>query len=196
MFALMDRRRAELKALYAGPGRHYHNETHIEALLRHCAAVHERLAAPAAVELAIWYHDAVYVPLARDNEAQSAALFRRHFAGLLAPELVTEVAAMILATERHLLPDTGPPAFLADCALFLDLDLSILGAPPDIFARYEAAIRQEYAAVPDAAYRTGRAAVLEGFQARNRLYFSDHFRVLLEAPARRNLAASLASLAQ
>jgi predicted metal-dependent HD superfamily phosphohydrolase len=101
---------------------------------------------------------------------------------------------MIEATERHLLPTTGSPRFLADCALFLDMDLSILGAPTAVFARYEADIRREYAMVPEDAYRAGRSAVLERFLARDRLYFSDYFHARLEAPARCNLAASLVAL--
>lgn len=73
------------------------------------------------------------------------------------------------------------------------MDLSILGTPPAILPRHEAAIRQEYAAaIADAAYRSGRADVLERFLARDHLYFSNHFRDRREAQARRNLAESLA----
>ncbi len=113
-----------------------------------------------------------------------------------APDLLADVAAMIVATERHQLPETVSRRWLADCALFLDMDLlnAILGTPSAVFARYEAAIRKEYAAVPDAADRSGRTAVLERFLARDRLYFSAHFRERLEAQARGNLAGSLAAL--
>ncbi|HUH85598.1 MAG TPA: hypothetical protein VLX85_13395 [Stellaceae bacterium] len=165
MFALTDRRRDALRARYAEVGRHYHNQTHLDALLAHLAGLGKRVAAPAAVELAIWYHDAVYEPLARDNEARSAALFHADLGNWVAPDLTRDVAAMILTTERRLLPETGSPEFLADCALFLDMDLSILGTPPAVFAGYEAAIRKDYAAVPDAAHRsgrTGRAGALPG----------------------------------
>lgn len=127
------------------------NQAHIDALLAHLAGVGERVAAPAAVELAIWYPDAIYEPLARDNEVLRAALFRADLGDVLAPDLLADVAAMIVATERHQLPETGSRRWLADCALFLDMDLSILGTPSAVFARYQAAIRKEYAAVPDAA---------------------------------------------
>jgi predicted metal-dependent HD superfamily phosphohydrolase len=183
-----------VRALYAQPGRHYHNQTHIDALLAHFAAVRDIVVAPAAVELAIWYHDSVYEPTAHDNEARSVALFRTHLGDSLAPTLVAQVVAMIEATERHLLPTTGSPSLLADCALFLDMDLSILGVPAPVFARYETDIRREYAMVPEDAYRAGRAAVLERFLARDRLYFSERFHGRLEAQARHNLAASLAVL--
>jgi predicted metal-dependent HD superfamily phosphohydrolase len=184
VFSLMNRWLDELRALYAQPGRHYHNQAHIDALLAHLAVVLDIVDAPAAVELAIWYPDAVCQPAARDNEAKSARLFVTHAGGILAAELVAQVVAMIEATERHLRPTTGSPRFLVDCALLLDMDRSILGAPTAVFARYEADIRREYAMVPEVAYRAGRLAVLERFLARDRLYFSDYFHARLEAQAR------------
>jgi predicted metal-dependent HD superfamily phosphohydrolase len=50
------------------------------------------------------------------------------------------------------------------------MDLSIRGTPAPAFACYEADIRREYAMVPEDAYRVGRAAVLERFLSRDRLY--------------------------
>ena len=79
-------------------------------------------------------------------------------------------------------------------AYFLDLDLQILGAPAKKFKAYEAAVRREYAHVDDAAWRIGRAAVLQRFAARPRLYFSAFFGERLEERARENLRRSLARL--
>jgi predicted metal-dependent HD superfamily phosphohydrolase len=146
------------------------------------------------VELAIWHHDAVCAPAASDNKAKSARLFSTHAGGILAAEPVAQVVAMIEATERHLLPTTGSPGFRTDCALFVDMDLSILAAPTAVFARYEGNIRREYAMVPEGAYRAGPPAVLERFPARDRRYFSDYLHARLEAQARCNLAASLVAL--
>ena len=84
--------------------------------------------------------------------------------------------------------------FFPDCAFFLDMDLSILGAAPEVFTAYEAAIRKEYAFVPAADYRQGRSAILKSFLAREQLYFTAYFRDRLEPQARQNLQQSLARL--
>jgi predicted metal-dependent HD superfamily phosphohydrolase len=77
---------AALMAAYAQPHRAYHNAEHIadclrqlDALLRAgCPCEH-----PSEVAVALWYHDAIYAPLASDNEAQSAQWLDRvaHEAG-------------------------------------------------------------------------------------------------------------------
>ena len=73
----------ELAAAYAEPHRAYHTAAHIAEVLRWYdwvadeAGWHE----PAAVYLAAVFHDAVYDPLAKDNEARSAALARRRLLG-------------------------------------------------------------------------------------------------------------------
>ena len=79
-------------------------------------------------------------------------------------------------------------------AVFLDMDLSILGAAPEMFDAYEAGVRYEYREVPDKAFRNGRAAILEGFLARDFLYFSDWGRAQFEQAARTNLKASIVKL--
>jgi predicted metal-dependent HD superfamily phosphohydrolase len=78
-----------------------------------------------------------------------------------------------------------------DAALFLDIDLSILGAVPERFAVYDAAIRREYEHVPDDLYRTGRRAVLKTFLERDPLYLTKTFAVRFEKQARANLAAAV-----
>lgn len=183
-----------LKARHAEPQRHYHTWAHIEALLAWFKETKAQLTEPQVVELAILYHDAVYDPRSKDNEAQSAALMLADLENLFPRSLVTKTETLILATAGHALPETADESLLSDCAFFLDMDLSILGAKDEVFDAYEEAIRKEYAFVPTEDYRKGRGAILQNFLDRQRLYFTAHFRDLLETRARQNLQRSLARL--
>ena len=86
---------ATLQRRYGGGGRHYHNWDHIRALLAHAASVRDSLADPGAVELAIYFHDAVYNPLSRQNETKSAALARRVLATQVPTPQVDRVVTLI-----------------------------------------------------------------------------------------------------
>ena len=192
---LDDGLRTELSALYRAPGRHYHGLAHVEALLALWREHRGLFDDPAAVEAAIWFHDAVYDSQRNDNEHLSAQLARQRLAGSVPKERLERITAMIEATATHAPPVSGDKRADGDAALFLDMDLSILGAPPAAFDAYEQAIRLEYAWVDEAAWRKGRAGVLGRFAERPRLYLTDSFRQRFEAPARRNIARSLARLA-
>jgi predicted metal-dependent HD superfamily phosphohydrolase len=109
--------------------------------------------------------------------------------------LIETAAILVLATRIHAIPAGIDPAIAADCAWFLDMDLSILGADPATFAWYDAAIRVEYAAVPDAEWRARRPGVLATFLDRERLYLTDHFHARCDAQARINLRAAIDALA-
>ena len=141
------------------------------------------------VGFAIWFHDAIYAPLAGDNEEASAELARARLRLMaLDARLIDRVATFILATKRHELLEASP-----ELEIFLDLDLSILASPKDVYDEYARAVRREYRPVPEALYRHGRRKVLRGFLARPRLYYSplaDRF----EARARENIARELARL--
>jgi len=187
--------KTELSALYRQPGRHYHGMAHIEALLALLREYRAELSDPEAVEAAIWFHDAIYDSRRSDNEARSAALAVERLASRAEPARLSRIVTMIEATATHALPDLRGKAARGDAAFFLDMDLSILGAPKSAFDSYEAAVRREYAWVDDRAWRSGRAAVLRKFLARPRIFHTEAFRQRYEAVARENIERSIAALA-
>ena len=81
-----------------------------------------------------------------------------------------------------------------DAALLIDIDLSILGAPPEIFDRYDTAIREEYSWVPEVMYTAGRAKVLRLFLERDVIFTTPSFRDEREEQARANLTRALDAL--
>lgn len=183
-----------LRARYSEPGRYYHSWAHIEALLRHYRRWEAHFRRPAPVLWALYCHDAIYDPKAKDNEEQSAVLLEQEARGHLPAEDIAFAAAIVRATTAHKVPDGMSPEDAADTALFLDLDLSILGAPTHIYDRYETDIRKEYAFVPEEAFRAGRGAILKGFLARERLYLTHIAHTEWDAPARENLKRAIAAL--
>ncbi len=192
---LIDRRlQAELTERYRGADRHYHGLSHIEALLRLLDECRAALADPEAVAAAIWFHDAIYDSRAGDNEERSAALARDRLAGRADPDRLSRIVAMIEATATHVAPVLEDPGATLDAALFLDMDLAILGAPPAEYDRYEAAVRREFGWLGDSAWRGGRTAALRSFLDRERIFHTDAFGRRFEAQARSNISRSLASL--
>ena len=183
-----------LRARYAEPKRHYHSWDHIEALLRHFHRWEAHFHRPAPVLWALYWHDAIYDPQAKDNEEQSAVLLEQEARDHLPAEDIAFAASIVRATTAHKLPDQLGAKDKEDTALFLDLDLSILGAPVHVYDRYETDIRKEYAFVPLEAYRAGRGAILNGFLARERLYLTDLAHTEWDAPARANLKRAIAAL--
>jgi predicted metal-dependent HD superfamily phosphohydrolase len=186
--------KAELTALYAASSRYYHGLAHIEAMLALAREHHAALSDPEAVEAAIWFHDAIYDSSKGDNEKRSAELAVQRLTGRTAPDRVERIKVMIEATATHQVPDFGNEAARRDAALFVDMDLSILGAPPERYDAYESAVRLEYAWVADAAWRAGRAAVLQGFLSLPHIFCTDLFRERYETQARRNIARSMEKL--
>ena len=189
--------RVELMNAWAEPHRHYHDQRH----LRECLALWARWRGLSTrsgeVAIALWFHDAIYDPRAPQpgsNELNSAAWAARSLirAGL-ASETAQRVHDLVMATQHD------APAALssgADALLLLDIDLSILGSPPERFERYDQDVRKEFAWVPGFRYRDQRAQVLQGFLDRPRLYHREAAVALLEGQARINLAAALSRLAQ
>ena len=179
----------ELAAAYEAPSRHYHTLQHLENLLSRLAVV--PLQDALVVQLAVWFHDAVYNALRADNEAKSAA-WAMKFLGETTLPLARQqrVAFLIERTADHTQPQ---PPDDADLLLFLDADLSILGAPEAEYWAYARQVRQEYRLVPDLLYRPGRRKVLAKMLAAPVLFRTPGMRAELDAAARHNLQAELAA---
>ena len=184
-----------LKVRYGEPQRHYHTWDHITALKRHYDSPSDAWSRPEPVLWALYWHDAIYDPTRGDNEELSAQLLEEQGRGHISDDDLTFAAKIIRATAKHEVPDGLNASDTHDLALFLDIDLSILGAPAAVFDRYETDVRREYGFVPDEAFRAGRARILKGFAERQELYFTDAGRGLWDARARSNLQRSLDRLA-
>lgn len=181
----------QLQTAYQEPHRRYHGLAHIEDCLARLAGV-EGLTPEERrmLELALWWHDAVYDPLRADNEARSAELASSDLQTLgESPSVRAEIARLIRLTAGH---QVEPGDRLG--AILVSIDLSILGAAPPEYDRYAQAIREEYAQVPDTLYRAGRAAILRRFLQRA-IFPDPGFAARLEAPARANIERELATLA-
>jgi predicted metal-dependent HD superfamily phosphohydrolase len=188
--------RAELIRAYSASDRHYHDLRHIEAMLALMDEHRLRLFDPICVEASIWFHDAIYDTHRSDNETRSAALARARLCDSADEDQLGRVATMICATSDHRLPDFRDQRALGDCALFLDMDLAILGSSQPEFAAYERAVRLEYAWVEEEMWIAGRRRVLEGFLARQSIYASAEFRSAREGLARANIMRALEALAR
>lgn len=180
-----------LAAAYSAADRHYHTLDHLHEMFRVAGRLALSTDDPAAVQLAVWFHDAVYDPRAKDNEARSADLCVDVLGPLGVPASVLEKTVRLIRATDHKSADPPPDR---DTGVMLDADLAILGATEERYRRYAADIRREYAWVPDAEYRSGRAAVLERFLARPRLFWHALTFEEGEARARENLRAELNGL--
>ena len=179
-----------LIASYSEPHRRYHTLQHLEECLAAYAPVRVRAQHPAEIELALWFHDAIYDVRRDDNEERSAEWARTSVerAGLAA-DIGERIAELVMATKhgRH-------TASTRDAGILVDVDLSILGAERARFDEYERQVREEYAWVPESIYQRARRKVVDQFLARPRIYSTDYFYSTLEARARDNLERSIASL--
>lgn len=194
MFGAIENAMGRLKAAYSAPERGYHGQRHIDGLISELSRLRGLFHRPDAVELACWYHDAVYDPLARDNEARSAALMWSELGGLADDALLAWATTLILATSDHRLPSEIVPELARDCALFLDMDMSILGAATDDYDRYAAGVKHEF--LPhfgEAPYRARRADFLRMAQQNGPIFLTPEF-AHLEPKAAANMRRELASL--
>jgi len=181
---------ADVAARYDEDGRYYHNFNHVDRVLTVADQLSHHAHDFTAVQLALWFHDVVYDPRAADNEEESAAYAAAALQRLqLAPDTIDEVLRLILATKAHAAADGD-----ANAQVVLDADLAALGAEWSQYAQDGDNIRQEYAFVPEPAYRQGRRRVLAGFLQRERIFQTELLFATLEARARQNIAREMASL--
>ncbi len=182
---------------YSEPGRCYHTLQHLEQ----CFDVMDRLVPIKAnternhehtvLSLAIWFHDFQYSQLAKDNEEWSVQSFLA-WADVIDWDrsVKDEVSRAIMLTKHD---DSLEVASEVE-AYLLDVDLSILGSPPEAFAEYERKIREEYRMIPDEQYVPARKKILERFASKPSVYLTKPFKDALEWQAGGNLRIAIGGL--
>jgi len=167
--------------------RHYHNTRHLSFCLSELDHAQSSIDEPDVVELSIWFHDAVYMPNASDNENQSAALFLQLARGQL-PELLCRTVAGIIQATHHQQPPTTKNE-----ACVLDIDLASIGLPWEDFNRDNEALRAEVPRIHDNLYYEGKSSFLTSLLARDKIYFTKYFYDRFESRARDNIKRYLNS---
>ena len=181
----------ELIARYSEPHRAYHTLQHLDECFDKLRELERDAAHLGEIEVALWFHDAIYEVRQKDNEARSAdwALAVAIAAGVAA-DAAKRIHALVMCTVHDAVPSEE------DQRILVDVDLSILGADEPRFQEYERQIRQEYAWVPEDVFRARRGQVLAQFLARPSIFSTTAFRERYEGRARSNLERSLRALEQ
>lgn len=179
----------ELSALYSNPQRKYHNFDHIQDCLLQLETVRGISDDPLALEVAIWFHDAIYNPSKKDNEEQSALYaYEKLKVGEVSLEFTQKVKELILAT-KHLQSQKDH-----DFQFMVDIDLTNLAVSFEEFVINTQKIREEYTGLSDKDFKRGRAVFLRSMLTRERIYYSDYFFQRYEIAARKNLQESIVLL--
>ncbi len=178
---------ADLCRRLGGADRRFHNLDHIRDCLYRFDEVASLLADPDAVEIAIWFHDAIYVPSDPENERLSTELFLAQSNGA-APAFRRRVCGLILATRHQRQARSNDRRFIED------IDLAGFGASWEEFMRHGALLREEFSAQSDEQYHAGQVAFLRRLRQRRWFFSTDYYRERYEAQAKENLDRLLATL--
>ena len=167
---------------YSEPHRHYHTVRHLEECFSKLEELQSEAVHIGEIELALWFHDAVYDVKRHDNEEKSAEWACSCLRQAKAPvEITQHVRSLISATRHH------APTMDIDTKILLDVDLSILGTSPERFQEYAQQIRDEYRHVPLPLFAHKRKVVLECFLKRPRIFNTGAFFERYESHARNNI---------
>lgn len=181
----------ELVRAYSSAERFYHNVRHLEDCLSTFDQTKYLAVHPAEVELAIWFHDAVYDTRRNDNEERSAEWAEAVIIQTGVGEDVAKRTSDLILATRHTMAISD-----SDAQLMVDVDLSILGRETALYWQYEINIRKEYAWVPEHLFREKRMEILKGFLDRQFIYYHKPYREMFEEQARTNLERAITRLSK
>lgn len=178
-----------LKTHYSQKHRHYHNASHIDATLKSLGQVKKLANDYNALEIALWFHDAIYRIFSSSNELDSAN-WAADFLKLnnTNEDFIENVHGLIMATLHNSTVHDN------DERLIVDIDLSILGCNSELYEKFESWVRKEYKLIPSFIYKKKRKEILAEFLSRDRIFSHEYFFEKFEAPARENLKIAINSL--
>lgn len=179
---------AELAQLYSQPYRRYHTLDHIDHCLSQLDLASHQMNDPDAVEIALWFHDAIYVPEAKDNELKSAELFMDRLGRYVGPDFSQGVYNMILMTTHREIPAHLDEQFL------VDIDLSSFGLPWELFKENGQRVRDELQMISDEDFYPAHLDFLQSLLDRPTFFYTDFFQACYETVARENIRRSMEEL--
>ncbi len=180
--------RDQLLARWSEPHRRYHTIEHLAAVLDALDVLSDAGVEfdRQPVELAAWFHDAVYDIGSPGNEERSAEFALKSLNG---SGTAAEVARLVRVTAEH-----RPDADDLNAAALCDADLAVLAGTPFQYQMYADRVRDEYRSVPDDVFDAGRAELLVNLLRADKLFHTPCGQERWEQRARENVAAEIAQL--
>ncbi len=174
---------------YSAPYRKYHNINHLVDMFTIFDGVDHLMEDPNAVELAIFYHDYIYDPLANNNEDCSAGVMITDLRYELGFGITNHTRDLIMATTHK-----STNKLVGDERWIVDLDLAILGFDSPLFDKWGKNIREEYIQIDDESYRNARKDFLLGMLNRDHIYNTQVMRQRYESIAVENISRAIKEL--
>jgi predicted metal-dependent HD superfamily phosphohydrolase len=140
---------------------------------------------PDAVEMALWFHDAIYIPGSSENEKESAELFVRTVGDHFRPLFIRKVYELILVTTHK------EPAQECNKQFVADIDLSSFGVDWEEYLRDTKAVREEQDNSSDAVFYPAHTKFLNSLLGRPRIFGTEFFYGRYEHRARENITRFL-----
>jgi predicted metal-dependent HD superfamily phosphohydrolase len=166
----------QLTKAYTEPHRHYHTLEHITNMFM--VASEYNVALTTSQTLAIWWHDFVYDPKSKTNEADSADYMMAYIGKHYRP--IFTVKRIILDTITHV-------SSFDESKVVLDLDLCGLGSDWDTFQHNTNMIRKEFSHLSNVEWMQGRLNWISAFVTRPRIFYTDWAHEAFDEAARSNL---------
>lgn len=158
-------------SLYNTCDRQYHNTQHIIQMFDIADAYKMELTH--AQQLAILFHDVIYVPGSQHNEEISSTFLRNLCVKSIEIETIWSACGMIEKTINHIASDTDSEETLE----FLDLDLYRLASDYPSFLKYNLMIYHEYYPVLKYKYPLEtQNSLWNKFQEGRKMFFEDFLR--------------------
>ena len=169
----------------------YHNYEHVLNLI--IKSIDYDIELTLTEQLAIWFHDVVYVPLAKFelNEINSALFMRASMQGLIDHKILADAERIIWDTSKHLTD------FTPFSENVLDLDMAHFA---DKREKYNISTKNlikefENAGVNRVDFNIGRKTFLQKLLSKKNIYRSKYFIDNCEDKARENIRLDLEELA-
>lgn len=180
-----------LSPLYQDPRRAYHDVRHIHTLLRDILCLDVSEDQRRWLEAIAWLHDAYNDPLlgSPGNEQMSASLLDTSVGECFTDHGKELARATIALTAQHAITHENIAPL---SALFLDIDISHLGASYTVFIRNSQLISKSTAIAgwPTMCWWRGYHRFFQSMLARQRLYYTEPYSHV-EGAARANLQKGL-----
>lgn len=163
--------------------RKYHSPIHVLSMFEW--AEKHNIELSKAQQLAIWFHDSIYVPIREDSEERSSLFMKALVGETNPPDVLPEAQCIILSTKCHLKNNILIPD---NAKLVMDLDLSHFAREEEILLCVDQLIREEFVSVVgEKEYKKGKKNFFDSLLARESIFRTDLFKEKFEIRARENI---------